>query len=229
MGRTTHIAVMCSTTGMVCVPMQACVGCALPSIDGVWMYVRRVGKTDWLVKYPAWEIDDEARICFFLDDLLAAEPGRYEAEIRLVEGATETVIGVLELAVPRGLRLIHTADVATKTASWYAPPKPDGVTDMFQQIETFSAALCRILEKDDTLLPISSDDAARLCAISTCRPAQLVLTDGIHREVVEWRCDNGEIVLTRAVAGSTPQRFPQGALIRFEWTEDNVLNAMQGC
>ena len=225
MRRDTPIAVLCSSAAMVCVPVRGCTGCDLPNIDDVWLYVRRRGKQDWLLKYPAWEHGDDGTVCFLLDDQFPTEHGRYEAEIR----HGDVVLGVVELAVPRNMRVGLGEPLAVKAASWYAPPKPDGVTDMYQQIETFSAALCRILEKDDIILPISADKVQQLAGIALCRPAQLVITDGVHREIVEWRHDNGEIVIERAKGGTVPQRFPQGAIVRFEWTEDNVLNAMQGC
>jgi len=68
-----------------------------------------------------------------------------------------------------------------------------------------------------------------LCAITLCRPAQLVIVDGVHREIVEWRCDAGEIVIERGKGGTTPQRFPAGSIVRFEWTEQNVVYAKDGC
>ena len=218
--------IICDDVRGVCVPLAACgLTCAPEPLDDLNLFIRRRGTQQWLIRYPAWELKDDGRVCFMFDSQFPTKDGRYEAEIRY----NDVVLGIIELHVPRRA-LVADKDVQPmRQRHFQAPPKPQGVTDMYEPIESFQAHLCAILEPENTVLPISDDLKAQLCSLTLCRPAQLVINDGVHREIVEWRCDAGEVILERGKGGTVPQRFPAGAVIRFEWTEANVTNAMQGC
>jgi hypothetical protein len=216
--------IVCDARDAICVRVRGCdTTCATPATD-LELWVKRRGRREWLVKYPAWDVSDDGMVCFRIDDLFPTEHGRYDGVIYDVAGAE---IGYVELFVPRKRQVVAAS--RRRGHSRRKLSKPQGATDMYDAIEGFSAKLCGTLEKTDTVLPLSSTDAAFLCGLTLCKPAQLVIDDGINQEIIEWRCTGGQVEITRAVTGVGPFKFPRGADVYFDWTEANVVNAMTGC
>lgn len=225
MRRFRDIIRICRTDPGVAVGITQCRSdCSPTDLADMWLYVRRRGTRDWVVKYPAWELDDAGNVVFRIDDQFPMDHGRYEGEVRV----GDEVLGSVEIYVARSHAATGRGRALRMVPDW-RPPKPDGVTDMYEPIYDFRAYLCDVLEKDGALLPLGADDADRLCGVTLCRPAQLVLYDGYHKEVIEFSCTANGIEITRGLAGTDPQRFPRGTEVRFEWTEANVTNAMNGC
>ena len=224
-----RIITVCEHPFGVNVPVEYCGGCRPPKLDNIWMAIRREQRYEWLIKYPAWEYDEQGFVHFRFDDQFPAEPGRYHAEI--YDDEAREFLGWIEFEVPRRrqFRSVDRVIPVPPHGNIELKDKP-GNWDMFQQIEGFRTALCRILERDANELPIPAAKAAELGRMTMCKQPQLVIDDGVYREIVEWRYEGGKIMLTeRAVGGEGPYRFPRGAEVRFEWTSDNVVRAQEGC
>jgi hypothetical protein len=189
------------------------------------MRVRRRGTCEWVLSYPAWDLDDEGGIRFLLDaKFFDQKHGRYEAELLHDSEPCATI----ELDYRRNCPVSRPRPVAITRVEPCYPAAPEGVTPVFEQLYTFCTTLCGVLEKSSQVLPIC--DPAALCDIVLCRPVQLALDDGVHHEIVEFSaCSMGQVVVTRGVAGTVPQRFPAGARVMFVWTADNVTAAVEGC
>jgi hypothetical protein len=189
------------------------------------MWIRRRGQDAWLLQYPAMAVDASGALVFRFDDLLLElAPGRYEAQIRV--GCDPC--GCLEVEVPPGCAGVR----AHTPLMYHTEVDPEGPedADMFEPLVSFSAELCRPLAPGDTALPLLPADAARLCAVTLCRPVQLVLDDGVQRETVEFSgCTAGVPTVRRGVAGTVALSFPKGSTLKFVWTEANVLAASEGC
>lgn len=213
---------MCDLRDTICVRLSSCRHCTSPSTDYT-LYVRRRGAINWDLEYPAWEVSEDGSLCFRLDDLFPMTPGRYEGEIRSAAG---DVVGHVEIIVPR-TRL--TAAQISRGMARRRMSKPAGASDMFEPLVGWQTRLCDILEPTGRKLPVDSTVESFLCSLTLCKPAQLVIDDGIRQEVIEWRCVSGQIEIDRAADGKGPYRFPRGAEVYFDWTEENVRRAMEGC
>ncbi|PZO72265.1 MAG: hypothetical protein DI640_12890 [Sphingomonas taxi] len=175
-----------------------------------------------LLVYPAFRVDERGRLAVRWDQKLHELPaGRYEARI-VVDGL---VCGSFELnkdyccpITPAKMTSIDIRDVRE------VGPKPEGITDMFDAIADWSSVTTCQLEAGDTI--VSVEDAGNLCTSVLCRQPELVINDGITREIVTFLgCSEGKLMIERT--GTTT--IQQGAIIRFEWTVENVRNAMEGC
>jgi hypothetical protein len=63
-----------------------------------------------------------------------------------------------------------------------------------------------------------------------CRPVELKLCDGVRVEAVRFTgCTAGVPQFLRGVDGTGPFRFPKGAVLTFDWTENNIAAACEGC
>lgn len=216
------IVELCDTTDQFCVELTGCGGCATPSPE-YELWIRRRGQKYWLLLYPAWDVSPSGRICFRVDDQFPKEHGRYDAQVR---DYNNDVVGEFEIVIPRTRLVSVTRERGRRRRPM---SKPQGVSNMYEPIEGWTTQLCGILEKTDTVLPLDSTDISFLCGLVLCKPAQLVIDDGINSEVIEWRCVGNAIEIERAVDGNGPFRFPRGAEVRFDWTEANVVRAMEGC
>lgn len=200
-------------------------GCRAHSRSDYVAMVRRRGTASACLKYPAFDIGADGSLVFRFDPkILDLSPGRYKVEVR--RGCDSCA--VLELVVPRCVTGSRIETIATHTVT----PVTTGPTEVivFADIVTLSIDLCRALEKNQTVLPLTAADAAALCAIVLCCPVQLVLDDGVNREVVEFSgCVDGAVVVERGVAGTKPTRFPAGTTLRFEWTASNIQHECEGC
>lgn len=103
------------------------------------------------------------------------------------------------------------------------------MTGVFNQIEAFHTRLCAPLERGETWVKVPDEALQFLSSLTLCRPAQLVITDGVNREVVEWEVVNGQLIVNRAQGGTEQHKFPAGSELRFEWTAQNVTYEVQGC
>lgn len=189
------------------------------------MKIRRRGECDWTLEYPAWDIDDAGGIRFIFDQKFFDQKlGRYEAELSYDGEPCATV----ELDYRRDCIVKGVKPVALKRVEPCYPSAPQGVNPVFDQLYTFCTTLCAIMEKDAQVLPICAPDV--LCDLVLCRPVQLAVDDGVHHELVEFAaCSSGQVVVTRGVGGTVPQRFPAGSRVMFVWSPDNVLAAVEGC
>lgn len=103
---------------------------------------------------------------------------------------------------------------------------------MFDTIVTFSGSLTAPMDHSDQVLPLCEDAKQQLCALSLCKPVQLMVYDNVRSELVEFSgCvgSNHNVVVQRGMGDTTPQRFPRGAKVKFVWSTDNVLRAKEGC
>lgn len=210
-----------------------------PNVDSkdLYAYVRRLGKTEWFVRYPAWVVTDEGHVEFRVDDLLLDKPpGRYEVEFRYrLPGSSERKCGRIELIIPEYCdRLGDETSLAPvrnhHTNYPTTPPAALGSPHMFTIAQGFSARLCNVFEIGATALPVSPADAAVLCSWTLCKPVELVLDDGVNTEIVRFSgCSSGSPVVTRGSAGTTQRRFPVGTSVAFRWTSNNTTNALLGC
>lgn len=172
--------------------------------------------------YPAFRIDPAGRLAVRWDKHLHALPrGRYEVRV-LVDGL---VCGIFEIDKSYVCPIETGGAVSTELAE--PPergPKPEGVSDMFDDIYDWtSTTTCQLGPGDTT---VSVKDADVLCGAVLCRQPELVITDGITREVVTFQgCVDGKLQIGRGGANT----IQAGAIIRFEWTAANTQAACEGC
>lgn len=180
------------------------------------------------LKMVAFDTDMEGRTRFNLDaDFAKLKPGRYAAQV--VQGCVTCFIfeieiekgcsvGVGSMSADAGVELvIHNGSLPNMTA-------------IFDSLNTFTAKTCAVLEPGATVLPLKASDLAALCAVTLCRPVQLVIGDGVRTETVSFAgCTGNLATVTRGVAGSVPARFPVGTTVAFSWTNANVTAASEGC
>jgi hypothetical protein len=200
---------------------------AADSDDMPDLYIRRRGQDNWLLRYPAFEMNDDGAFRFIFDSKYYTLPtGRYEAQVRV--GCK--ICGSVEIDLTDKCRLSKTAgSMLEPFQPLIHSMEPPGVTDIFTDVSQFKAVTCAIVEPSDTTLPLKPADALKLCQAVLCRPVQLVLYDSTKQEVVEFAgCVDGVPVVTRGVDGAC-RRFPSGAVIQFSWTEGNVVAACEGC
>ena len=200
------------------------------------MYIRRRGECEFSLAYPAFDKDGAGAVRFILDSKFAVLPaGRYEAQLRQNKAAGNqcdaVVCGSFEIVKPDFCDLKPISPQAVDSAVTVIHSGPiDGVTDVFDEISQFTAPTCKVMETGDDTLKLSDADKVRLCAITLCRPVQLVIFDGVKSETVEFAgCVGGEPVVTRAASSGSAQRFPVGSTVTFMWTTANVAAACEGC
>lgn len=188
------------------------------------MWVRRRGTTEWLVRYPAWDIDANGGILFMLDDLFFKLPlGRYEGELRYNGCVCETIeIDYRRACAPR---VTKVEPISGSCLVFPTSPMCE-VHPVFEAIQGFSAELCGVLERGVRSLPLCGSDKDKLCAMNFCMPVQLVVCDGARSEIVEFKgCENGVLVVDRGMGGTQQARFAPGSKVTFEWTEANIKAA----
>lgn len=219
-----HITIGPSDAG-TCFPMAVC-GCgdAAPDISKLSAKVRRRGQCAWLLSYPAWDCSD-CGIEFRWDSLLYNLPkGRYELAF-FYDGCE---CGSVEITISAKcpVNTGKSTPLKARTIS-YPTAAPPGAHPVFDQIASFTASLCGVFEKADTLLPLCPDDVARLCAITPCKPVRLTITDGYNTEVITYTgCTAGAPLVTR---GEPRYRFPKGSKVEFRWVQENVQAVMSSC
>jgi hypothetical protein len=197
--------------------------------------VRRRGQAKWLLEYPAWDTDPEGNIQFRFDtQFKMLKPGRYEFQIQVKDsgthgacGPTKRPCGSAEITLKQTCPINLTKHALVKRDTSVYPPRPVGVTSVFDAIQTFSANLCALMDRGDSVLRLGAADMQRLCAITLCKPVQLVISDGINSEVVTFSgCTSGTPTVVR---GNPQYKFPRNATIKFEWTMANAVSAQTGC
>lgn len=198
------------------------------NLPDLWLWIRRRGGDDWRVKYPAWDRDEFGGIEFLFDDLFFDLCyGRYEGELRY--GGCPC--GSIEIDYRKpcvSLRKPPQALPADRTA--YPTEKPVGAYPMYDALSAFSTTLCGVLEKGVRDLPLSLDDREYLCGVILCCPVQLVLSDGVYSEVVEFSgCTSDRVEVARGMASTVQRRFAPGTKLYFAWTEQNTKSATVGC
>lgn len=176
-----------------------------------------------LLTYPAFRVDEHGRIAVRWDQKLHALPrGRYEARV-LIDGL---VCGLFEID-KNYLGAVELAAMASKELVQPPPrgDKPEGLTDMFDEIYTWASVTTCQLNPGDTVVKVK--DAAQLATATLCKQPQLVVTDGVTREVITFIGTAAENQLSVERSGATP--IQAGAIVRFEWTPENVALAAEGC
>lgn len=222
---TRRIKLPCDAPG-VSFPLTECGNTCDADIKKLSGWVRRLGQTPWLVKYPAWDFDDRKRVMFRFDPHLWKQPpGRYEFQLRRDDCVP---LCRAELVLKRECPLDLSNGALIKAApARHFPLKPSGVLPVFDAISTFTAELCRVWERGSSVLPLSPADATTLCAVVICKPVELVVSDGVNSEVVLY---TGCVAGVPQIARSGPQfKFPKGSSIAFQWTPANVAASLTPC
>lgn len=183
----------------------------------------------FLLEYKAFAVEGASIIFRFDSQTERLPPSRYEAV--LLDGCKEC--GSFELKVTdrcavslRSHSVLPYHGVAPQTR------RPEGANAMFDTLAGFEVTSCAVYEVGGTGLPLSATDRAALCAklVGVCRPVELVIDDGVNREVVLVSgCTSGIPNIQRAQGTSRQHRFPAGTTIRFEWTMANVAAMAAGC
>lgn len=220
----THIALDIRDAG-TCFPLKVC-GCGSTSPDLYQLKVRfrRRGQCIWLLEYPAWDISD-CGIEFRWDlQLHRLKPGRYEAQFYY----GDRPCGLVEMQIGGECPLsVDTFTTLRARDTRYPTASPPGAYPVFDEIVGYTAKLCSVLNRGDTLIPLCQPDIDRLCAISLCKPVQLQITDGYNSELVTFTgCTNGAVIVTR---GSPQHKFPTGSTVQFVWSADNARAACSPC
>jgi len=202
--------------------------CGAISADLLHIKIRRRGTPEYCLQYPHFDTDDDGRFRFILDaKLFALGSGRYEATVFQGDRPCST----FEIKLSDKCT-ISTEGISTTEgkALFIKNGEIPNVTNIFDSINEFNATTCAVMEADATALPLSTADAAALCALVLCRPVELVIGDGIKTETVLFTaCVGGVPAVTRGVAGTSPARFPSGSTVAFSWTATNVTAACEGC
>lgn len=226
---------VCQTDARLLAPVGDCLCAGDPKLTypkRLVLQLKRKGADAWQIEYPAFDVED-GWIDFRLDRLfLESCPGRYDA--RLLMDKCECGTFSVELTTPRCSVDAGQLVTERRKEPRFSIEYPPGVTDMFDTIVTFSGFLVRPLERSDQLLPLCEDGRSQLCALDLCKPVQLLISDGVHEELVEFeKCEeHGGVkqpVVKRGMGDTQPYRFPRGALVKFVWSTDNVLRAREGC
>jgi hypothetical protein len=226
------ITLTCDAHGVSFAPSVCGCPTDVRDIEG---WVRRRGKGHWLLKYPAWDTDADGNVQFRFDSQFKSlKPGRYEFQIRVKDhghqelcGPKQRPCGSAEITLKQSCPLDLSKHQLVKKQAAASPARPAGVTSVFDAISTFTAPLCSLMDRGDTVLRLGAADLSRLCAIALCKPVQLTITDGFNSEVVTFSgCQSGSPVVVR---GSPQYKFPKNATVRFEWSPANVTAAMIGC
>jgi hypothetical protein len=191
-------------------------------------YFTRRGTHHAVLKYPAFDITPSGASFRFDSKLNTLKRGRY---LFTVKHKDCQVCAEIEIDITKSCVV---KDIMPTLVKALAPlPKidaPQGATPMYDAISTLNIELCSPLIEGQATLPISITDAAALCAIVLCKPVELVISDGVNREIVEFSgCAGGIPALSRAKAGTAQAKFPKGSSVSFYWTQANTVRAMGGC
>lgn len=217
------------STAATCFPAASCrlraPGAKLAEIEA---WVRPRGSLVWVLSYPAFDRDDTGRICFRWDSqLFDLGAKRLEVEFR----QCGQPCGVVELRIRAGCALDPAQAVHVERRPYCDPvAAPGEATAVFNEIAGFQTTLCAVLEPSGGTLKLCGGDARKLCAMTLCRPVELILDDGVNHEIVLFSGCTGETLeIQRGMGGTTAKRFPVGTTLRFGWTQANVLAAQEGC
>lgn len=206
-------------------------GVSVVSTDPVTLRIRRRsqrGDAPWLLEYAQFDKDNEGRLRFIIDDkLFALSDGRYECVVMQGCDTCQHFQLVLDKRCTIAVGSLDAVDGETvKIVNGEIP----NVTDIFQTINTLELNLCAVLEPDVNVLPLSQSDKDAMCALVLCRAVELMISDGVKSEVVSFSgCTDGNVVVARGQAGTSPARFPAGSELCFTWTTNNVVAAAEGC
>ena len=219
-----HVTINPSDAGS-CFPLTVCeCGDPAPDITKLKAKIRRRGQCQWLIEYPAWDCS-ECGVEFRWDSLLYSLPkGRYELQFEY----DCQPCGLVELRIGRPCPVNTGSYTAIKSrVSYYPSDAPPGAHPVFNDIVGFSATLCSVFDKPDTMLPLCPDDLSRLCAVTLCKAVELEVTDGTNSELVTFTgCTTGSAIVTRS---SPRYKFPKGSTVRFVWSAGNAQAACSPC
>ncbi len=184
--------------------------------------VRRMGSDDFTLGFPAWDFTDDGSILFLLDSLFWDQAyGRYEFQLTY----DDHVVGSVDVDYKPYAPLRAGMPRPLQRKSLVFAAKPSGATDVFNNLEAFSAPIQAILERTDNTVALTEDDTA-LLAGTLPFAVELVLTDDVRTEIVKfYGLVDGAVIIERASAGTKPLRFPVGATLAFRWTSYNVSKA----
>jgi len=202
---------------------EGCVCDDQTDIGSITIRIRRRGTEQFTLEYPAWDRNEDQDIVFLLDDLFLNEPeGRYDVAVFV----DEELCGWLEIEKPKcKIALGKPKPIVRETLCF--PVYEGNGCSLFEDVQAFKATLCGVLEKGVRSIPLCEEDKDTLCGLSLCSPVELVLSDGCNTEIVSFgKCEEGEPIFERGVAGTKQARFPVVSTLRFEWTEKNVGYAM---
>lgn len=176
-----------------------------------------------LLTYPAFRMTPNGELAIRWDQKVHALPrGRYEARV-LIDGI---VCGIFEIdkryEYTIGLDSMYSADIEQPQDRG---TKPEGVTDMFDEIYDWTSVTTCQLNSGDTR--VSVKDAGPFATVTLCKKPQLVIMDGVTREIVQYVGYTADNIMQIVRSGTAP--IQSGAIIRFEWTPDNVTTAVEGC
>lgn len=180
------------------------------------------------LKYPAFTITPAGATFRFDSKLNKLKRGRYLFTVKHKECDT-----CAEIEINLTNNCIVKDEMPTLIKSLAPLPKidaPQGATPMYNAIASLNFELCSPLLEGQTTLPLTAANAASLCAIVLCKPVELVISDGVSREIVKFSgCTAGAPMIERGQAGTTQAKFPKGSSITFYWTQANTVHAMEGC
>jgi hypothetical protein len=101
---------------------------------------------------------------------------------------------------------------------------------MFQPAVGYKALLASKLARDDTILPLSAGDIARLAEALPNEGdyTRLWLGDGVAHEVVKATgLIDGAVAIDRGEEGTQPTALPAGTCVSFAWTPQNLADFIQ--
>lgn len=193
---------------------------AIPVVDDAPVRGRTHSRTPVLV-YPAFRFDEFGRLAVRWDRQLHALPqGRYEVRVTLFGN----VCGTFEMDKTHGCIDLGSAVSRDLKEPPERGPRPEGITDMFDAIDTWTSTTTCQLNAGDTSVGVV--DADLLCGATLCVAPELVISDGVTREIVKFQgCADGKLLIERSQAAT----IQAGAIIRFEWTAGNTRIACEGC
>lgn len=191
--------------------------CAGSDPQDALLMVRRAGCCDdWLIAYP-----------YFGQTLCGRAEFRLDGEVhKLPHGSYDAVL-VVDCTECASIRLVKpfcpAVSVAGVEASHYtAPPAPgeaiEGVEPVFETYYGFTAVTTCVLSAADGFVSITP-----AIPLPTTSPLpELVLSDGVNREVVTLKSASADGKTLSIKRGAPALKFPAGAVFQFEWTPNNV-------
>lgn len=201
-------------------------------------YIRRRGDEVFLLRYPVFDVEQDGAYLFMFDDLLfALPPGRYAVEVwqgdkpNKDDCSTGSVCAEFELSLSGPCTLdVNLIEAVVSKRPIIRKGNMDVPNPIFDPIKDFSAELCDVLEASSTTLPLKTADRNAMCAMVLCRSVEMKICDGVRFETVRFLgCDAGVPQFTRGIDGDGAFRFPKGAVLTFDWTENNITAAVEGC
>ena len=211
--------------GETCGCSDICVDRDPATLEGLSLWVGRAGQCQYEFAYDAFDFSDTGAIRFVLDSrLVQAKTGYYYG--LFVRDGEECGQVVLHVKKSPGLQ-----DDRIQAISCNKPYEPclmetNDVSDIFAAIDSWTSKTAEVLAKDTTQINLcSSADLTALTQEPLCRAVELVIEDGMNTEIVTY---DGSSPLT-VTRGNPCYKFPAGATIKFAWTTNNVLAAVEGC